>query len=74
MLTPCEGGPSGVSRGLVAPVRHHQQSTADSEGDDAQDDEEERGDPLWGQLWRDAGPIAAVDGLALTYQANSQRA
>lgn len=74
MPTSCEGDPSGVSCGLVAPVWHHQQTTADGEGDDAQDDEEKCGNPLWGQLWGDAGPVSAVDGLALTDQANSQRA
>lgn len=72
--TPCEGDPSGVSGGLAAPAWHHQQTAGDSEGDDAQDDEEERGDPLWGQLRGDAGPVPAVDGLALPDQTHSQRA
>lgn len=71
---PREGDPSGVSRGLAAPVRHHQQATGDGEGDDAQDDEEEGGDPRPGQLGGDAGPVAAVDGLTLTDQTHSQRA
>lgn len=72
--TPREGDPSGVPGGLAAPVRHHQQATGDGEGDDAQDDEEERGDPLWGQLGVDAGPVSAVDGLALPDQTHSHRA
>lgn len=71
--TSCEGDPPGISRSLVVPVRHHQQSTADSEGDDAQDDEEECGDPLWGQLWGDACPVSAMDGLALSDQTHGQR-
>lgn len=72
--TPCEGDPSGVAGGLAAPARHHQQTARDGEGDDAQDDEEERGDPLWGQLRGDAGPVSAVDGLALPDQTHCQRA
>lgn len=71
---PCEGDPSGVSGSLAAPAWHHQQTTGDGEGDDSQDDEEERGDPLWGQLRGDAGPVSAVDGLALPDQAHSQGA
>lgn len=72
--TPSEGDPAGVSRGLAVPAWHHQQAAGDGEGDDAQDDEEERGDPLRGQLRRDAGAVAAVDGLALAHQTHGQRA
>lgn len=46
-------------------MRCHEQSTGDSEGDDAHDDEEKGGDPLRGQPWWDAGPVSSVDGLAL---------
>lgn len=60
-----EGDPAGVFGGFSAPVRCHQQSTGDREGDDAHDDEEERGDPLWGQPRRDTGPVSSVDGLTL---------
>lgn len=70
----CEGDPSGVSRGFSAPVGHHQQSAGDGEGDDAQDDEEERGDPLWRKLGGEAGPLSAVDRLALTDETYCQSA
>lgn len=60
-----EGDPAGVFGGFSAPVRRHQQSAGDCEGDDAHDDEEKRGDPLRGQSRRDAGPVSSVDGLAL---------
>lgn len=72
--TPCEGDPSGVSGGLAVPVRHHQQTTGDGEGDDAKDDEEERGDPLRGQLRGDAAPVSAVNSLALPDQSHGKRA
>lgn len=47
--TPHEGDPPCVTGGLAAPARHHHQTTGDGEGKDAQDDEEQRGDPLRGQ-------------------------
>ncbi len=64
-LTASEGDPAGVFGGFSAPVRCHQQSTGDCEGDDAHDDEEKCGDPLWGQPWWNTGPVSSVDGLAL---------
>lgn len=72
--TPCESDPSGVSGGLSVPVRHHQETAGDGEGDDAQYDEEQRGDPLRGQLRGDAGPVPTVDGLTLPDQTHSQGA
>lgn len=39
-LTAGEGDPAGVFGGFSAPVWRHEQSTGDSEGDDAHDDEE----------------------------------
>lgn len=69
--TSCEGDPSGVAGGLVVPVRHHQQTAGDGQRDDAQDDEEERGDPFPGQPRGDAGPISAVEGLALPDQTHA---
>lgn len=70
----CEGDPSGITGGLTMPAGHHQQTTGGSEGNDTQDDKEEGGDPLWRQLWWDAGPVPAMDGLALTDQTHHQRA
>ena len=72
--TPHKGDPAGVTGGFAAPARHHHQTTGDAEGNDAQDDEEQRGDPLRGQLRRGAVPVSAVDGLALPEQAHSQGA
>lgn len=63
--TPHEGDPPCVTGGLAAPARHHHQTTGDGERNDAQDDEQQRGDPLWGQLWGGTVPVSAVDGLAL---------
>lgn len=71
--TPCESDPPGIPSGLPVPAGHHQQTAGNGEGDDTQDDEEECGDPLWGQLWGDADPEPAVDGLALLNQTHSQR-
>lgn len=72
--TACEGDPAGVAGGLAAPARHHHQHAGDRERQHAQEDEEERGDPLGGQLRRDAVAVPAVDGLALLDQAHGQRA
>lgn len=72
-LTPSKGDPAGVSGGHVVPIWHHQQSTGDSQGHDAQDDEEERDDPLSRQLWRDAGPFSAMEGLALPDKTHIQK-
>lgn len=72
--TPHEGDPPCVTGGLAAPQRHHHQTTGEGEGDDAQDDEEQRGDPLRGQLRRGTAAVSAVDGLALPEQAHGQRA
>lgn len=66
-LTASEGDPAGVLGGFPAPVRRHQESAGDGERDDAHDDEEQRGDPLWGQPRRDAGPVSSVDGLTLPH-------
>lgn len=72
--TPPEGDPPSVTGGLAAPARRHHQTTGDGEGNDAQDDEEQGGDPLRGQLWGGTVPVSAVDGLAPQDQAYSQRA
>lgn len=72
--TPSEGDPAGVAGGLAAPAGHQHQHTGDGEREHAQQDEEERGDPLGGQLRRDAVAVPAVDGLALLDQAHRQRA
>lgn len=72
--TPHEGDPACIAGGLAAPARQHHQTTGEAEGNDAQDDEEQRGDPLRGQLREGAVPLSAVDGLALPEQAHSQRA
>ena len=72
--TPGEGDPAGIARGLPVPVGHHQQAAGDREGDDAHDDEEQRGHPLGGKPRRDAGPLPSVDGLALTHQAHREGA
>lgn len=69
-----EGDPACVAGGLAVPARHHHQTTGDGERNDAQDDEEQRGDPLWRQLRGGAVAVSAVDGLALQDQAHSQRA
>ena len=74
VLTPSEGDPAGVLGGLPAPVWGHQQPAGDCEGDDAHDDEEERGDPLRWEPRRDAGAVAAVDRLALPHQPYRQSA
>lgn len=71
-LTPGEGNPAGVFGGLAAPVGCHQQATGHREGDDTQDDEEERGDPLGGKPRGDTGAVSTVDGLALPHQAYRQ--
>lgn len=73
-LTPCEGDPPRQSGRLAPPAGHHQEAAGDGEGDDAQDDEEEREDPLRGQPRGDAGPVPAVDDLALLDQTHSQGA
>lgn len=73
-LTAGEGDPAGVLGGLPAPVRRHQESTGDRQGDDAHDDEEERGDPLGGQPRRDTGAVSSVDGLTLPDQPHRQGA
>lgn len=52
----------------------HQESTGDRQGDDAHDDEEERGDPLGGQPRRNTGPVPSVDGLTLPDQPDCQGA
>lgn len=72
--TPHEGDPPCVTGGLTAPARRHHQTTGDGEGNDAQDDEEQGGDPLRGQLWGGTVAVSAVDGLAPQDQAYSQRA
>lgn len=50
----------------------HQQAARDREGDDAHDDEEERGDPLGRQSRGDTGSVSPVDGLTLPHQTHSQ--
>lgn len=72
--TPSEGDPAGVAGGLAAPAGHQHQHAGDGEREHAQQDEEERGDPLGGQLRRDAVAVPAVDGLALLDQAHRQGA
>lgn len=72
--TPSEGDPAGVAGSLAAPAGHQHQHAGDGEREHAQQDEEERGDPLGGQLRRDAVAVPAVDGLALLDQAHRQRA
>lgn len=72
--TPQEGHPACVTGGLAAPARHHHQATGDGEGDDAQDDEEQRRDPLRRQLRGGTVPVSAVDGVAPAEQAHGQRA
>lgn len=72
--TPSEGDPAGVAGGLAAPAGHQHQHAGDGEREHAQQDEEERGDPLGRQLRRDAVAVPAVDGLTLLDQAHRQRA
>ena len=72
-LTAGEGDPACVLSGLSPPVRCHQQAAGDGEGDDAHDNEEERGDPFWRQPWGNACAVAPMDGLALSDQAHRQR-
>lgn len=73
VLTAGKGDPAGVLGGFPAPVRRHQESAGDGERNDAHDDEEQRGDPLRRQPWRDACPIPSVDGLTLPHQAHRER-
>lgn len=72
--TPRKGDPPGVSGGLPPPARHHHQDAGGRERNDAHDDEEQRGDPLGGQLRRDAVAVPPVNGLALLDQAHGERA
>lgn len=72
--TPSEGDPAGVAGGLAPPAGHQHQHAGDGQREHAQHDEEERGDPLGGQLRRDAVAVPAVDGLALLDQAHRQGA
>lgn len=64
-LTASKGDPAGIFGGFSTPVWGHQESTGDCEGDDAHDDEEKCGDPLWGQPGRNTGSVSSVDGLTL---------
>lgn len=73
VLTAGKCDPSGVLGSFPAPVRRHQESAGDGERNDAHDDEEQRGDPLWWQPWRDAGSVSSVNGLTLPHQAHRER-